>query len=147
MSYYGLTLQCYHLRTLLYYNFMHSYNRLILLNAARCSFTYLDSTCQLHCNYRRTPTYSYLSSLINTKHPYVDSLLPKLYCILLCERVYHPIRYSLIQGLCQYLIVGIDKKRNGNHILHTAKHNLNYSLCEKSRLKCTSNTINNIALL
>ena len=32
-------------------------------------------------------------------------------------------------------------------ILHTTKHTLKYALFEKSRLKCTCNTINNIALL
>ena len=38
-------------------------------------------------------------------------------------------------------------EKNGNRILHTTKHTLKYALFEKSRLKCTSNTINNIALL
>ena len=38
-------------------------------------------------------------------------------------------------------------EKNGNQILHTTKHTLKHTLVEKSRLKCTSNTINNITLL
>ena len=38
-------------------------------------------------------------------------------------------------------------EKNGSQILHTTKHTLKYALLEKSRLKCTSKTINNIALL
>ena len=38
-------------------------------------------------------------------------------------------------------------EKNGERILHTTKHTLKYVLFEKSRLKCTSNTINSIALL
>ena len=38
-------------------------------------------------------------------------------------------------------------EKNSNRILHTSKHALKYALFQKSRLKCTSNTINNIALI
>ena len=45
------------------------------------------------------------------------------------------IRYANI-----YLIVGIDIK-NGNRIFHTSKHTLKEDLLDKSRLKCSSNTV------
>ena len=38
-------------------------------------------------------------------------------------------------------------ENNGNRILHPTKHTLKYVLFEKSILKCTSITINNITLL
>ena len=38
-------------------------------------------------------------------------------------------------------------EKNGDQILYITKYTLKYALFEKSRLKCTSNTINNIAML
>ena len=38
-------------------------------------------------------------------------------------------------------------EKNSNQILHKTKHTLKYALFEKSTQKCTSNTINKIAML
>ena len=42
--------------------------------------------------------------------------------------------YKHYHQVCQYLMVGIDMKKNGDTILCTTKHTLKYILFEKSRL-------------
>ena len=65
-----------------------------------------------------------------------------------------PSQYALIllvaheyKNLSLGALVGIEMKNNGNWILRTTKHTLKFTLFEKRRLKCTSNTINSIVLL
>ena len=54
-----------------------------------------------------------------------------------CSYVYITINYIIIR----YAMKKMATK------FYTQQHTLKYTLFEKSRLKCTSNTINNIALL
>ena len=65
--------------------------------------------------------------------------LRKWWCIL-CMHSYQPLSILVPNSRDRH-------EKNGYQILCSKKHTLNYVLFEKSRLKCISNAINNIALI